>query len=237
MIKRLGAAIAAMCLVATSSYANTTLLNYSNPTTAPFKKNGFYVGAGVGSTFLNYHAVISQPNPIINVPIYGHGFLGNVQAGYQLHCNCLTLAFDGFFNVTSQRTRPYTIYGPDGNFRNMQFVNDWNAGFSLLPGYLLNDYLNAYLRLGYINSHYAITTKGSGSNQFLKNLPGAQIGLGGEVWFPMLKNFSVRGEFDSIIAPSWHKIGNFASSNGQQNNANVNINNNLFQINFIYHIV
>lgn len=242
-MKKLGILFATVLLFGQSAYANTVNnVNLYKPSEtaaiAPFKINSFYLGAGIGSSFLAYHTVITEPNPTISNEYSGHGVLGNFQAGYQFYCNKYSLALDGFANVTSQRTSGYTIYGPGGGSRNMQFVNDWNAGVSILPGYLLNDYLIAFLRLGYINSHYAINVKSGGSSQhFSKNLPGGQIGLGGDIWFPMLKHFTVRGEFDTIIAPGWRQIGAFTCTTGCHDNANVNITNNLFQINFIYHFV
>jgi hypothetical protein len=230
--------VASLCLL-NSAYANPFNPTYWNPNTAPFRTDSFYVGAGVGSAAMDYHTIILQPNPIIDSKFYGSGVLGNLQAGYQADFGCYTMSLEGFANITSQRTSPFTIYGPTGSSRNMQFVNDWNAGVSVLPGYLLNEFLVAYLRLGYVNSHYKINISGAApSAQFTKNNSGGEIGLGGEVWFPMLKNFSVRGEYDSIIAPRWDGIGSFSCTGGAcHSNANVDIINNMFQINFIYHIV
>lgn len=244
--------------VANMGYADTIATNYPNkattaskptmmtapntitsaaPMVAPFKTNAFYAGAGIGSTYLNYHTIISEPNPILNNTNYGNGMLGNIQAGYQYICHNYAFSFEGFANITSQRTNTYTFYGANGDSRNMQYVNDWNAGISFLPGYMLNDYLIAYLRLGYVNSHYTVNTQGGPNSQFSKNVPGAQIGLGGEVWFPMLKNFSVRGEFDSIISSTWNNVGAFTTARGVTDNSQVKISNNLFQINFIYHFI
>ncbi|MHB1946972.1 MAG: outer membrane protein [Gammaproteobacteria bacterium] len=234
-MKKLGILFAATLLFGQSAHAYT--YKPANENIAPFRVSSFYLGAGIGSSFLSYHTVIVEPKPTIINEYAGHGVLGNLQAGYQFSCNKYSLAIDGFANVTSQRTSSYAIFGPSGGHRNMQFINDWNAGVSILPGYLFNDYLIAFLRLGYINSHYEINVKAHGAQHFSKNLPGGQIGLGGEVWFPMLKHFSVRGEFDTIIAPGWRKIGAFTCTTGCHDNANVNIANNLFQINFIYHFI
>lgn len=235
-----GLAILASTLLLTNlSYADIVSINVPtpNPTIAPFKKSGFYAGAGLGSSYLNYHAIVNEPNPTINTSIYGSGVLGNFQGGYQYTRDKYSISVDGFVNVTSQRTSPNTLYGPNGDSRNMQFVNDWNLGVSILPGYMLNDYLIAYMRLGYINSHYAVNVQGADSYNFGQNVPGGQIGLGGEVWFPMLKNVSVRGEFDSIISSSWNNIGSFRSSHGTLDNSSIHISNSLFQINFVYHFV
>lgn len=200
---------------------------------APFRTDSFYVGAGVGSATLDYHVKVKDPGTIIDSKLYGSGVLGVLQGGYQANFGCYSLAIDAFANLNSQRTSTFNLYGPDGVSRNMQFINDWNAGVSLLPGYLLNDYLIAYLRLGYINSHYKVNAN---SSTFTNNQSGGQIGLGGEVWFPMLKNFSVRGEFDSILAPRWDSIGAF-SCGSSSCNGDLDITNNVFQINFIYHII
>jgi len=237
MIRKVLAIVAATLFIANPSYANLFQTGHWSPNVAPFRVSSFYAGAGLGSSNLNYHTIILEPTPTIDTKLYGKGVLGNIQAGYQANYGCYSLAIDAFANVTSQRTSAFSIYGPDGGRRNMQFINDWNAGVSALPGYLLNDFLIAFLRLGYINSHYEINVSANNSYHFAKNLSGAEIGLGGEVWFPMLKNFSVRGEFDSVIAPRWNSIGTFTCTKNCNDNANVDISNNLFQINFIYHIV
>lgn len=237
---------------ANTSYPNTTTSNNSTtnysvphiaPVTvsdpmAPFKKSGFYVGAGIGSSYLNYHTITTEGgNSILNNTNYGNGVLGILQAGYQYICCKFALSIDGFANINSQRTNTYTFYSANGDSRNMQYANTWNAGISLLPGYMFNDYLIAYLRLGYINSHYTVNTQGGPNSSFSKNVPGGQIGLGGEIWFPMLGNFSVRGEFDSVISSTWNNIGTFTSAAGATENARVKMANNMFQINFIYHFV
>ncbi len=237
MSRKLSAVIAATLCFASAAQANMFTQSRWSCGTAPFTVNSFYLGAGVGSSSIDYHTMVTDPNTVIDLKLYGNGVLGNLQGGYQAVFDQFTLAIDAFVNGTSQRTNYFTLYGPDGGRRDMQFSNDWNAGVSILPGYMLNSYLIAYLRLGYINSHYKVNVSATSSYRFTNNISGGEIGLGGEVWFPMLKNVSVRGEYDTIIAPRWNNIGSFTSAAGGNNKANVDINNGMFQINFIYHLI
>jgi len=238
MLRKLSTVIATTLCFTSAAQANMFTQTPWLCDTAPFTVNSFYLGAGVGSSSIDYHTMVTNPDTLIDLKLYGNGVLGNLQGGYQAVYNQFTLALDAFVNGTSQRTNYFTLYGPGGGRRDMQFSNDWNAGVSILPGYMLNSYLIAYLRLGYINSHYKVNVSATSSYHFTNNISGGEIGLGGEVWFPMLKNVSVRGEYDTIIAPRWNNIGAFTCSvAGCHNNANVDINNGVFQINFIYHLI
>jgi hypothetical protein len=74
MIRKISTMIVVSLCLLNSAYANPFFkASYWNPNTAPFRTDSFYVGAGVGSSALDYHTTILQPNPIIDSKFYGSG--------------------------------------------------------------------------------------------------------------------------------------------------------------------
>src|SRR3990167_186266 len=76
----------------------------------------------------------------------------------------------------------------------------WSYGASLIPGYMITDYVLAYLRGGAVRSRF--------SNQSA-NATGWQVGLGGQT--NIAQNWDIRGEYVYTGYGSVTRLGNPAS--------------------------
>ena len=126
---------------------------------------GPYVGASVGARL----------NDSGTPAVYG-GVVGTLSAGYGHIWNRFYLAGE-FFGGDSTQVR-----NSINNQSNM--LSGWSIGGDLIPGYLINDHVLGYLRLGGVSTQFNAADTNQGA---------WRLGVGGQT--NLYKNLDIRGEY------------------------------------------
>lgn len=139
----------------------------------PIFNTGAYVGLGVGSV-VNY----------LSLPAVSTEIQGTLFGGYSMLWDQLYGAVEIF--VSDAAVINNYNYNVLGDARNGSANSSWSYGISVLPGYMLNDQVLGFLRLGVLNTRF--TTAG-GNNE-----TGGQVGLGMQT--SLTPCWDLRGEWD-----------------------------------------
>lgn len=108
------------------------------------------------------------------------GFTGDLSLGYGALWDQFYLAGELFGQWTGKLKEVTSTSGVSPK-------NNWSWGVSVLPGYMLTQYVLGYVRLGYIDTNFN-NTPGSNSKG------GYQVGLGMQT--NIYQNWDLRGEYD-----------------------------------------
>src|SRR3990167_7672648 len=156
---------------------------------------GPYVGLSIGDR-TNY----------TGTPVVFRGIDGNLSLGYGALVNpAFYLAGElfgiGTINVKDLQNSNVTP--------TVSAKSNWSWGGSLIPGYMITDYVLAYVRLGGQSTHF----NGVNVNQ---SKGGRHVGLGGET--QIVQNWDLRGEYIYSRYGSLNNIGVVSS-----NTANIGV--------------
>lgn len=169
--------------------------------TATLPAWSWYVGVGVGPELTNFRqsARISHPgdfDAVDKTHLAGHGVFGTLFTGYAIEHNSLYLALEANVNVSNNKFDSSNIeYLRDARSRTAYKMKN-SFGFSLLPGYILNENTLFYGRLGYARGNFRSITSDVSLGNASERLNGFRIGLGGKQ--KITRIISVRMEYSHI---------------------------------------
>lgn len=165
--------------------------NFSIQNKSPFTSDGFYLGfeLGIDSTNIQQSNIDISTNQDLNES----GLLYGFYLGYQTKplWNKFNAAVEIFAEGINNAKNTYTLTNPSNP---SVFQKKNNLGFSLLPGYFINDSNKIYARLGLVESQFSYDHSFSANANYSNAIMGYQLGLG-DVW-QVWNHLGIRAEVD-----------------------------------------
>lgn len=163
--------------------------------------NTFYLGAEGGPNLADFKQTSSVVSPgSFNVKNGAHfsgtGLLGSLFGGYALTIKQFYLAAEANISISSLDSNSFNSEFVHSSFSNTDYKMQHGFSISALPGYLFTKSTLFYVRLGYANTNFKVSTTDISLANINKNLDGFRYGVG--IQQTINPNFSVRLEYNQI---------------------------------------
>jgi len=161
-----------------------------------------YIGLGFGPEFADFgqESHISRPGSFDvenKTHLSGLGVLGELFAGYDwTFARSFNLAGEINAEINSIEAQTSNAEYVHHNFMNTSYKATPTFGISVLPGYIFADNTLLYVRMGYSNTDFQLSTTGAGLSNVSQHVSGFRFGFG--VKKALFNNISIRMEYTQV---------------------------------------